>query len=295
MTTATIVSLRAAIVIALLCARTHRAFPELYKPPTQRAVHVKIINGILLAEGSIAGQSGRPEVTGLFIVDTAATATIVSPETARALGGKGAPGEKLADITLKLAGAQVSHRPVSVYSLDAFTKQTGQPVIGIAGSDIFENFGARIDYVNKSLTLVVLASCATPDEHVHLRVINGLPFIQATLQTASGKQIQGVFLVDTGQAGPGLVFTSEFLKAHPELGAPSPSMRIAEVSLGGHALKDVPATIAPPSPKGVGADLAGVIGGGILGRFDVMVDLPGSWLMLTPNDHYAEPFAAIAR
>ena len=271
------------------------AIPQLYQPPAQRAVRVKIINGVLLAEGSIAGRTGHPEVSGLFVVDTAATTTIVTPETARALGGRGTPGEKLPDTTLKLAGAQVSHRPVFVYSLDVFAKETDQQVIGIAGSDIFENFGARIDYINKSLTLVVLQNCTTPDEHVHLKVIEGLPFVQATLQTSSGKLVRGVFLVDTAQAGPGLVFTSEFLKAHSELGTPSQAIRVAALSLGSHTLKDVPATIAPPSPKGVGADLAGVIGGGILGRFNVVVDLPGSWLMLTPNDHYSDPIAADAR
>jgi hypothetical protein len=292
---AVVVGIRFAVFIALLCAGAHPALTELYKPPTQRAVRVKIINGVLLAEGSISVHTGKPEVSGLFVVDTAATATIVNPETARALGGKGAPGEQIADATLKLAGAQVSHRSVSVYSVDAFAKETGQPVIGIAGSDIFQNFGARIDYINKSLTLIVLQSCATPDEHVRIKVINGLPFVQATLQTSSGRKVQGVFLVDTGQAGPGLVFTSEFVKAHPELGGAAPPMRLAQLSLGSHAVKDVPATIAPPSPNGVGADLAGVIGGGILGHFDVTVDLPGSWLMLTPNDHSADPLAGDAR
>ena len=279
----------------LLCAVFLRAaVAELYKPPTQRAVAVKVINGVLLAEGSIEGAPGKPAVAGLFVVDTAATTTLVSPDTARLLGGRGTSGEKLADTTLKLAGAQVSHRPAMVYSVEAFAKQTGQRVIGIAGSDIFENFGARIDYVHQTLTLVVLQSCATPDVHVHLKVINGLPFVEAILQTASGQQVHGIFLVDTGQAGSGLVLTSEFLKAHPELGSPSQPIRIAGFSLGGHVLKDVPARVAPPSPRGVGAQLAGVVSGSILSRFDVMVDLPGSWMMLTPNDHYGDPFGADA-
>lgn len=266
------------------------AVAELYKPPTQRAVAVKIINGVLLAEGSIEGATGKPAVSGLFVVDTAATTTIVSPETARQLGGRGASGEKLSNTTLQLAGAQVSHRPAVVYSVDGFAKETGQRVIGIAGADIFENFGARIDYVHQTLTLVVLQSCATPDVHVHLKMVNGLPFVEAMLQTANGQQVQGIFLVDTGQAGPGLVLTSEFLKAHAELGGVSQSLRIAGFSIGERALKDVPASVAPPNPRGVGAELAGVVSGSILSRFDVMVDLPGAWMMLTPNDHYGDPF-----
>ncbi len=274
---------------------------ELYQPPSQRPVPLKIINGILLAEGSISDPpvNGKATVqrSGLFVVDTAATTTILSPQTARALGGKGVAGEQLPDTTLRLAGAQVSHRAATVYSLDGFAKQTGQTIIGIAGSDIFENFGVRIDPVNLTLTLVVLQSCATPDEHLHLRVINGLPFAQATLQMPDGRQVTGIFLVDTGQAGAGLVLTGEFLKAHPELGsqppvAGTPLIRIAGLTIAGYSLKDVPASIAPPGPRGVGDQLAGVLGGGILSRFDVTIDLPGSWIMLTPNSRYAEPFVA---
>ena len=280
------------------------ALGQMYKPPSQRAVQVKVLHGVLLAEGGIVAGSGAG-VSGLFVVDTAATTTIVSPQTARALGGKGAPGETLTGTTLKLAGAEVSHRPVLVYSLDGFATLTGQTVIGIAGSDIFENFGARIDYLHQLLTLVVLQSCAVPDERVHLKVINGLPFVEATVETASGSRVKGNFLVDTGQAGPGVVFTSEFLKAHPEIegrpGQPAhgrggsslaEGLRVPGLLIGGHALKDVPATVAPPSLKGVRAELAGAIGGGILGRFDVTIDLPGSWLMLTPNEHFADPFGA---
>jgi hypothetical protein len=282
----------------------------MYRPPTQRAVHVVIADGVLLSDGSVSNGTGKPSRQGLFVVDTAATTTIVSPDAARALGGHGGAGEQLTGETLRLAGAEVSRRPVSVLALDAWSRQTGEPVSGIAGSDIFQYFGARIDYVHQLLTLVPPQSCAVPKtEHIALRLLGGLPFLEADLQAADGKRVRGLFLVDTGQAGSGMVLTAEFAAAHPEiLGAPPavelPTLdstgmvrstrlvRIPALQLGSHALHGVIATIAPPAAGGAGARLAGVIGGGVLSRFDVLVDLPHAALTLTPNAYYDAPFEA---
>jgi S1-C subfamily serine protease len=106
-----------------------------------------------------------------------------------------------------------------------------------------------------------------------------------------------------------MVLTSEFVAAHPELlGKQSPAemptldtsgtlrsasvVRVPTLQLGNHTLQGVVATIAPPAAGGAGAKLAGVIGGGILSRFDVVIDLPRGWLTLTPNAYYAAPFEA---
>jgi hypothetical protein len=281
----------------------------LHRPPTQFAVRVTIADGVLISDGSVSNENGDAPRPEMFVVDTAATTTIVDPEVAQTLGGKGAAGEQLHDKTLRLAGAEVTRRPVSVFSLNAWSRQTGQPISGIAGSDIFHHFDARIDYVHQLLTLVVPQSCAVAGERIHLHMLGGLPFLDAEIQTAGGKRVRGLFLLDTGQSGPGLVLTSEFVAAHPEIAGKQslPELplldptgvvrdtvlvRIPALQIGSHALQGVIATIAPPAAGGAGAQLAGVIGGGVLAHFDVLVDLPHASLTLTPNVQYTAPFEA---
>jgi hypothetical protein len=210
----------------------------MYKPPTQRAVRVVIADGVLMADGSVSNGTGSAPHHGLFVVDTAATTTIVDPAVARTIGGKGGAGEQLAGKTLRLAGAEVSQRPVSVFSLDAWSRQTGRPVSGIAGSDIFRYFGARIDYVHQLLTLVPPQSCAVPKtEHVALRLLGGLPFLEADVQTADGRTVRGLFLLDTGQGGPGMVLTAEFARAHPEILGSQPAVELPTLDASGSVRK----------------------------------------------------------
>jgi hypothetical protein len=282
---------------------------QMYVPPTQRVVRAVISDGVLLGRGSVT--NGSPLIAGqqLFIVDTAATSTIVDPSLGRALGGKGTLGERLSDKTLWLAGAQISHHPVVVLPVTAWERQTGEHLAGIAGGDIFDHLAARIDYVNQELTLVVPESCSPSPDALRLRVIGGLPFLEASLETTGGQSIRGLFLIDTGQSGPALVLTSEFLSAHPEIAGKQPAvhlpvfdetgavrsasfLRIASLELGKYSLHNVLASVAPREKSGVGSMLAGVIGGGILGHFDVLVDLPQASIVLTPNAHYGASFEA---
>jgi len=282
---------------------------RMYVPPAQMPVKATIADGVLMAEGSIT-VGKQTTGTRLFIVDSAATMTVVDARAARILGNQDADAVHIADETLRLAGAELSHRPAVVLPLEGWSQVTGQRVGGIVGWDVFEHLDAEIDYVHGHLRLVVPQSCAlTPAQQtalVPLRVVGGLPFVYADIETSGGKQVRGLFLVDTGQSGPGIVLTSEFLAAHPEvIAGPAVEMPMMETSgavrstrtvrmpglnLGGHVLQGVVATIALPAKGGVGAELAGVIGGGVLARFDVLVDLPHKSLGLRPNALFSAPF-----
>jgi membrane-associated protease RseP (regulator of RpoE activity) len=105
------------------------------------------------------------------------------------------------------------------------------------------------------------------------------------------------------------VLTAEFARAHPEILGSQPAVelptldasgsvrktrlvRVPMLQLGNRTLHGVIATIAPPATGGAGARLAGVIGGGLLSRFDVLIDLPHAALTLTPNAYYDAPFEA---
>lgn len=281
----------------------------MYVPPAQHPVRVTIADGALLVDGLVSSSNESGDTSRLFVLDSAATTTDVDPSIARGLGGKGIAGEQIKDATLRMAGAQISHMPVRVVPLDAWFRQTGLGVAGIAGSDIFAHFDVRIDYVHRLLTLAVPQSCAVPWQRIPLHVMGGLPFVDADLETASGKKLRGLFLVDTGQSGYGLVLTNEFLSAHPELAGKQARveaplldatggvkktrlLRVTTLKIGNNPLHGVVATVAPPAAGGAGARLAGVIGGGVLSRFDVVMDLPHATLTLTPNADYSAPFEA---
>ena len=282
----------------------------LWQHPPERMVPIEVVDGVVIATGSVsAGKAGRDSGPMAFLVDTAATSTVVDVERARRLGwspASGSAGGPYKGRTLELAGASVAGRPVYGMALASLIRQTGSPIDGVAGSDIFQNFGVRIDYVQHGLTLVLPTSCATPERKLRVRMVGGLPFVQASVG-AGGTMVSGTFLLDTGQAGSGLILTAEFLSKHPDLGArPSGAhlpafdssgavrqtafLRIADLQIGEAALHGVVASVAPPAGGDTG--LAGVIGGGVLSRFDLLVDLPGHWLTLTPNANYGEPFEA---
>jgi hypothetical protein len=64
--------------------------------------------------------------------------------------------------------------------------------------------------------------------------------------------------------------------------------------LGGIAVKDVPALMAHESnAEAVFED--GVIGTGLLNRFNMIIDFPGNKMYLAPSDHFAEPFEGVKR
>jgi len=265
---------------------------SLYQPPAQRAVPIVLADGVLLVEGSVAA----PDRSGLFVLDSSATRTIVH--------GKSGIGSPLENEMLRIAGAEIGPLRADVSPLRNCSRVLGQPVTGIAGGAVLQRLAARIDYANHLLTLVVPASCQLPAGRVKLKIVGGLPFAEATMRTASGKAIGGYFLIDTGQSGTGLILTHEFAAAHPELNgtATLPSLdtdgvvrqtqflRLDSLTLGGHALRGPIAGIAPPSSDGAPAQLAGSIGGSILEHFDVLLDEPQSAMTLKPNANFAAPF-----
>jgi hypothetical protein len=279
---------------------------SLDKSPPQRAVKFELADGVLLADASLSNSDGSVSKKGWFVVDTAATATILNQQVPHSAAGQTG---KLDNQTLSLAGATVSHRNVLEYPLDAWSRQTGMPIAGIAGADIFQHFDVRIDYAHHFLTLLVPQSCAVAGEHLGLRMVAGLPLVEAQLLLADGKTLRGLFLLDTGQAGPGLVLTSEFLAAHPAIAASQPLVevpllspdntiqstrlvRIAGLQLGRSSLPGVIASVAPPTVNSAGTQLAGVIGGGVLAHFDMLLDITHASLTLTPNGEFAQPFEA---
>jgi hypothetical protein len=277
----------------------------LWQHPPDRMVPITIVDGVMIASGSISGGGGKEAGPLAFVVDTAATSTVIDIDAAHRAGWSGGKGAPYKNRTLELAGASVGDRPVFALNLSSMAKQLGEAVGGIAGSDIFQHFAVRVDYVRHGLTLTLPESCATPEKKLRLRLVGGLPFVEASVAAPGGTAVQGMFLVDTGQAGTGLILTSEFLRKHPELGQkqahlpyfdsagkvqPTAFLRLGSLQLGDAALKDVVATVAPPA--GGDSGLAGVIGGGVLSRFDLLVDMPRHWLTLTPNADYGAPFEA---
>lgn len=123
-----------------------------------------------------------------------------------------------------------------------------------------------------------------------------MAFTQLEFQAPGGSKLSGVFVIDSGMVGD-LIFSEPFVKAHPALlsgkrvDLPSVTAvggkmqlqagRIPALALGSFVLKE-PVAIFPSNAAGVlaNAQIAGILGNGVLKRFHVIFDWPHQRMLL---------------
>jgi hypothetical protein len=143
-------------------------------------VTIEIADGLVFVPGAISGK-GSTSGPMPFVVDTAATATVVDTAKAQRLGWKITAKTPYPGRTLELAGASIQNAPVFALPLAGLARQAGVPVDAVAGSDIFQHFAVRLNYIDRWIMLEVPESCAIPEKKVHLRMVGGLPFVEASV------------------------------------------------------------------------------------------------------------------
>jgi hypothetical protein len=171
----------------------------------------------LLVWASINGRAPMP-----FILDTGGHA-ILDTVAAKILGvhavgsgvsggaGAGTIGLQYTRVrSMRIGNAELLDQPMLVipYSYDFYERGKRVPLAGILGLEWFERYAARIDYVNRNLTLTPLAKFAYRGvaRHVAIRFQEDMP-----LAVAAADGNNGWFGVDTGNAGT-LIAYGDYLR-----------------------------------------------------------------------------------
>jgi hypothetical protein len=254
-----------------------------------------------------------------FLLDTA-SACVLSQKVAEKLGlsppgdspaggmKESRPPRPLPGITVAFPGVAATLSSVSSFDLDPFQTALGHRVDGILGAPFFESFVVELDYARATVTLSdpKVYRSARRATAIAAKVAAGYPYVEGTLALRGNPPIPGSFLIDTGVDNAVILF-SPFVASHDLLGGQPKTTPDAGLQAGDGDLEAVlraenlklgPFTFREPvvqlsrSSRGLLADSkhAGLIGGAVLARFRVTLDLPHNRLWLEKNRRYEEPF-----
>jgi len=203
--------------------------------------------------------------------------------------------------TLTLGGTTIADQTIAALPIDYIAQQAGVPTEGILGVNFFTSLVIDQDYGTHTVRLLDPATFTPPAGFVSVPVDLGsnVAFIQLAFQAPGGSKVSGLFAIDSGLVGD-LFFTEPFIKAHPALlsgkrvdmppvsaigGKVQVQMgRIPTLTLGSFVLKE-PVAMFPSNAAGLlaNAQIAGILGNGVLKRFHVIFDWPHQRMLLAPG------------
>lgn len=299
----------------------HSFFAQAAPGRESKTIKVKVIDNLIVMPGYV-NNSGRLNV--VLDTGTGASLNILSPDCARKLrlistsSVKAAGLGKGQDETLHLVSnarlawgtdkqLSLNEQKIGVLPVTYISQSEGYPVDGIFGSSLFANFDVRVDYERGMVTFGHGSGRYAPGTPIPIELHGLIPFVQAEIETADGKAVSGLFLVDSGTTGT-LILSSKFLDAHPSIAQghayrdlPSTTavggaidmraLRVTGLDLGPFRFS-APVAVVPREARGVLAmpGLAGFIGADILSRFTVDWNYAHMTMTLTPNHLYGTPF-----
>ncbi len=187
----------------------------------------------------------------------------------------------------------------------SFSEMFGFPVYGIIGYDLFRDFPVEINYSGSFIRVY-----RTPDyrisrssEVVPLQIVNEKPYAMVEITGQNNDTLRTQLLVDLGASQP--VFLS---KEHQHLsdrviegflgeGLSGPLLgsvgRLQHLSLGGVSA-GAPVVAYPYrqffTVMGEQVQWQGIIGGGLLKRFDLIIDYPSQRMVMRRNFRHRESY-----
>jgi hypothetical protein len=245
-----------------------------------------------------------------FIFDTGGT-NLVTPALATDLGLKtegqmqgGGAGSGHVDVgvtkvtSLQLGNATIKDQAFAVMALDKLSPVEGVPMPGMVGFETFRRFVTRIDYGNRTITLML------PDAFDSRDAGEAIPFTfnGNTIEVTAGYDgVKGNFTIDTGSRSS-VTLNGPFV-ADNHLNTTNKSIDSVTgwgiggatrgVTMHGDTLQIGSATVQRPiselsTDKGgafADASIAGNIGAGILKRYIVTFDYEHTTMYLKPVTH----------
>ncbi|MBE9599334.1 aspartyl protease family protein [Pedobacter sp. MC2016-24] len=293
---------------------------ELAKPTS--AIHVTITRsaGMMFIKVKVNGSRDLN-----FLFDTGAAITVVDTKTAAELGLK-TETDKLKvgsssgigsfqtfiDPVFTVGGVNVKAVNGITSDMSGFTRIFGLPVAGIIGQDLLRDLLVEVDLDQNQLNIYNGGNLDwKPGQSAQfkMRFSSGTPKIKLNIFTEGESHI-GEYLFDTG-AGAGLAVNGFYnfkykikdglqqvmsSKSLDLAGHQSESMtgKIKGVKLGGYTLNNPQASVsAEPESQLTAQREAGLLGMGILDRFNMLFNNQQSVVSMSPNGTFNDPFVPV--
>lgn len=284
-----------ALVVAFFIPAAHAQAPapsSLGITSANGAVPIRVENGLLYLGGSVHGSSPLS-----FVVDTGSAQTTLDPNVARAAGynaGSTAP--------FLVAKRIFPLQSFALAPTDYIAAMTGQSAAGVLGQPQFTRYSLAVDFDRHLAALLSPEICPASAPRLPIFTAGGLPFVEGTILLPDGSHATGLFLVDTGQPGAGIVLASSFVAAHPGLvsgprlqqpaaaNAPTTLIRLKDLQLGPFTLHAPIAELGPTESSPGNPRLAGVLGLEALSRFNFVLNKRYASLYLEPSQNMRQPF-----
>jgi PDZ domain/Aspartyl protease len=270
------------------------------------------------ANGPYIGVKANGRGPFVFEVDTGSMTSPLASELAKEMGLEKSNSTPKRSVEITLADGFNVPMPLDFASFAGLWPLTGRRIYGDLGYSILKHFVVEFDYEDGYLTLY------DPKKYRYSGGGVSFPFsmemgydpqIEGKILVNSGLEIPVHFTLDTGAGGT--VISAPIVKAHNLLNVvvtkmpnarskplvdgvngqvfESTTARLDAIKLGSLVI-DHPLVALSLDTEGVFA-MEGIgvnLGGNILRRFKVIVDYPGDRVILEPNKHFHEPFAADA-
>jgi predicted aspartyl protease len=311
------------ILLSALFLLSSPSSPQASSGTLSETLKVQVVSNLIVMPGYV-NESSRLDV----VLDTGAGENVLMPDRASELKLISASSGQVAGLgrgedetmrvfsRVRLAWGDkkrltLNDQTIAALPIGYVSKQTGHQVDGIFGSSLFQNFDVRVDYEHAEVTFSRGGPPATIGTAIPIKLHNGVPFVEAAFETASGAKVPALFLIDSGTSGE-LILSRKFLDAHPSVaeghalvnfptvtavggGIEMQDMRVTGLDLGPFRLI-APVAAVPRDTLGALAnpEVAGFIGAGILSRFTVDWNYQHETVTLIPNHRYTDPFEADA-
>lgn len=224
------------------------------------------------------------------------------------LGGEGIVEAALAsNVKISMRGITGENLNMIVIpeNILSFSEVFGFPVYGIIGYDFLKNFPVEISYANQSLRVYQEPNYRIDrrSKVIPFQLVNGKPYLESTIVGINGDSLTTYLLLDLGASHP-LYLNKEYLTLSDRtisgfLGKGISGNllgkigRVNKLIIGDTYVKE-PLVSYPDSEflefYGQAINWEGIIGGGIIKRYDVILDYPSEHVVLRRSQYYSEPF-----
>lgn len=274
-------------------------------------------NNLIIIKIKIGGK-----ISSKFILDSGARGTVLIEKVigdflgfnytdeyrVAGAGAKGAIKAFLAeDVDMKIKGLESDPMDIFVLQEDylQLPKYLGIRVQGILGIDFFKNLIVQIDYDERKLIVHDPETFKAPKKFqtVNLSGLDEKPYIRGKINVEAQQRDTARFLVDTGASHAILIEMNE------ENNIPLPEKhiesslgrglsgnisgyiaRVNAIKLGKHGLALVIASFTREYSKIQKKGRVGTIGGELLSRFNVILDMPNNLIHFKPAENFNDTF-----
>jgi hypothetical protein len=258
-------------------------------------------------------------VTGTFLIDTGANCTVVDSTLAQHLGLKPSGVASLernysteqavaviAD-SVRLGPKLWSDVPIVVLDLSTLSRTLARPISGVLGTDLLATVMLKLSY--SSGTAQVITDVGRGGTFVTLSRVRNRYLVPVAIGSSTFEMLLDSGTNMTALSDPAWRTLTAWWKPHDLVqgiqssGSPPgsliaciPAFRVGGVTPGEIVLNDHPLRVIMPSQSGSFADtaFAGILGGDILERFEVVLDLQRAAMYLKPDARFRpDPFEFI--